>query len=304
MDNFTKSSSTNVINYNYPILLVFDKYYAEYVIVLISSIIKKTNHEQVFFHLITDEVTNFSFQESYLNSKNLKYRLYRVDINKYKNFPQSGHITKGAYYLLNAMELIQENNKFLLYLDIDIYVNDDISKVFSYYDDRYSLNCIASDETNYFGSGFLLINIDRSKDRFTMDNFSKILLNNKEIKWHDQDILNLTFADDSTKNIPYIWDFAVIYYLMYKKSFHKRNIKLANAKSIHFPGTTKPWRFSTILPYAKEWRDIYFEIYKKNPWDTITIKEFTLRIIYFIFPNPKFLLLINKILRGLAERIS
>jgi lipopolysaccharide biosynthesis glycosyltransferase len=304
MNHVYVASDEQSDKYNYPILLVFDGLYSEYALVLIVSIIKKTNYQDIFFQLITDKATDFSFQESYMKSRSIKYKLYRVNIDEYKDFPTSGHITKGAYYLLNALDLIEERNKCLLYMDIDIYVKDDITKVFNFYDDRFSLNCIASDETNYFGSGFILINVDRAKTRFTMDNFREALNNNKNIKWHDQDILNLVFEGDSIKNIPYIWDFPVLQYLMDRKSFHKRQIVIDNAKSIHYPGTTKPWRFSTILPFAKEWRAIYHEIYKRNPWEKITIKEFLLRVLYLVFPNPKFLLQLHKSLRRLICRRS
>ena len=288
--------------YKYPILLVFDGLYAEYALVLIVSIINKTNHQEVFFQLITDEATDFSFQESYMKSRNIKYKLYRVNKYEHNDFPTSGHITKGAYYLLSALDLIEERNNWLLYLDIDIYVKDDITKVFNFHDDRFSLNCISSDETKYFGSGFILINIDRAKKLFTMDNFRKVLKNNKDIKWHDQDILNLVFQDDSIKNIPYIWDFPVQHYIVNRKSFHKRQIVIDNAKSIHYPGTTKPWRYSTILPFAKDWRAIYYEIYQRNPWEKITIKEFILRVLYLVFPNPKFLFQLHKRVRRLIYR--
>jgi lipopolysaccharide biosynthesis glycosyltransferase len=302
MNDLNVESEFKSGRYRYPMLMVFDSLYAEYTLVLIVNIINNSNYKEVFFHLITDGSTDFSFQESYLKSKSIEYKLYRVNIDDYNDFPVSGHITKGAYYLLNALEIIDEKNNSILYLDIDIYVNDDITKVFNFYDDRFSLNCIDSNESSYFGSGFILINIERAKKRFTMDNFREVLKNNKNIKWHDQDILNLVFEDDSIKNIPYIWDFPVQNYLVDKKFFHKRLISLDVAKSIHYPGTTKPWRYSTVLPFAKEWRAIYYELFNRNPWDKITVKELTLRVLYLAFPNPKFLFLLHKSVRGLIKR--
>ena len=303
MNNVDVESEFKSVRFRYPILMVFDSLYAEYSLVLIVNIISNSNYKDVFFHLITDESTDFSFQESYLKFKSIEYKLYRVNIDDYNDFPVSGHITKGAYYLLNALEIIDEKNNSILYLDIDIYVNDDITKVFNYYDDRFSLNCIDSNESSYFGSGFFLINIERAKKRFTMDNFREVLKNNKNIKWHDQDILNLVFEDDSIKNIPYIWDFSVLHYLTDKKSFHKRQISLDVAKSIHYPGTTKPWRYSTVLPFAREWREIYYKIYNRKPWSKITPKELLLRILYTLFPNSTILFRIHGHLRKFKRKL-
>jgi len=293
----------NNFNYKYPILLVFDRFYSEYTLVLIANIIERTNYQNIFFHLITDEETDFSFQESFLKSNSIKHKLYRVNSHDYNAFPTSAHITKGAYYLLNALELIEEKNKTLLYLDIDIFVIDDITEVFSYYDDRFSLNCLMSSDSNYFGSGFLLINLEKAKQLYTMNNFKNVLNKNPNINRHDQDLLNIVFNRDFVKNIPSIWNLHLSGYLVNKKFFHRSNIFLADAKSVHYPGTNKPWRFSSILPFATEWREIYFKIYNRNPWSKITPNEFMLRILYTLFPNPRILYRIHGHLRKFKRKL-
>lgn len=287
----------------YPILIVFDGVYSEYSIVLIYNIyIKSTNKENLFFHIITDHETDFGFQEKYLVSNEIHYSLYRLNVEEFSDFPTSGHITKGAYYLLYAMNIIDELGDFILYLDIDIYLNDDISKVFQYANHAYALNCINSSPGNYFGSGFFLINRSKARERFNIDVFRNVLLSNQAIKWHDQDLLNIVFKDDSIKIIPYEWDFAVQHYLVSSESFHKDGIYLSDAKSIHYPGTTKPWRYSTILPFAREWRELYFDIYGRNPWTRVSFKEFILRILYILFPNPSMLFEVHGFLRKLFLR--
>jgi lipopolysaccharide biosynthesis glycosyltransferase len=261
---------------------VFDKIYSNYSVVLIQSILKNSKSKNFIFHLVTDFETDYLFQESFLKKNNIRFNLYRLDSETLKEYPTSGHITTGAYYLLNAMEIIIEKEPVLLYMDLDIFVKDDITEVFELFDDRYSLNCIYNNSDKYFSSGFILINNIKSREMFTSINFYNAFLHNRDILWHDQDLLNIVFKDDYIKNIPIIWDFPVAYYLADKENFLKRGITLMNAKSIHFPGTKKPWRFSTFLPYVKEWQKTYFEIYGKVPYEKVSFKEITLRIIYFI----------------------
>jgi lipopolysaccharide biosynthesis glycosyltransferase len=177
-------------------------------------------------------------------------------------------------------------------------VNDDITKVFEYANKFYALNCINSGPGNYFGGGFFLINLTKAKNKFNLNMVRSVYDSNPEIKWMDQDLLNIIFKDDSIKNIPYVWDFPVQNYLLNKRSFHNNNLRLRDAKSIHFPGTTKPWRFSTILPFAREWRKVYLKIYKSSPWSKITIKEFLLRFLYLIFWNPSTIFKISKKLKN------
>jgi lipopolysaccharide biosynthesis glycosyltransferase len=275
--------SSSVIRDHYPILLVFDKIYSEYSIVLIKSILKNSKSNNFVFHLVTDFETNFLFQESFLIENNIRFNLYRLNIESLREYPTSGHITTGAYYLLHAMEIIDEKEEVLLYMDLDIFVKDDIAEVFELFDARFSLNCIYNNSDKYFSSGFILINNIKSKEIFTSINFYNAFLQNKDILWHDQDLLNIVFKDDFIKNIPIIWDFPVAYYISDKDNFHNLGITLENAKSIHFPGTKKPWRFSTYLPYVKEWQKTYIEIYKKVPWgENLHFKEISLRVRYFL----------------------
>lgn len=50
----------------YPILMVFDAGYAPYSIVLIKNITNNSiKSEELYFHLITDNETDFSSQEEY-----------------------------------------------------------------------------------------------------------------------------------------------------------------------------------------------------------------------------------------------
>lgn len=277
------------MNSQYPILLVFDSSYAEYSLVLISSIINNSSN-LVFFHLVTDNETDYELQEKFLTDNKVEYMLYRINSSVFDKFPLSGHITKGAYYLLYSLEIIEKgNSKVILYLDIDILVKEDITKVFDLFDSRFSLNCINSSDDDYFGSGFLLINTEKALEKFKLSSFIDALNTNPNITWHDQDLLNIVFKDDSVKNIPYDWDFPIQHYVVDKIKFQEKGQNLLSAKSIHFLGTTKPWRYSTILPFAKEWQTLFFDIYGKKPWIKVTLKEFILKILYIVFPNPKIL---------------
>ena len=114
------------------------------------------------------------------------------------------------------------------------------------------------------------------------------------------------FAGDNELLVHYFKDFNRIG-LEYNQSAHL--IKFVSGREsikvnlIHFMGTTKPWRYSTILPFAREWREIYYKIYNTKPWSKITPQEFMLRILYILFPNPAILFRINGHLRKFKRKL-
>jgi lipopolysaccharide biosynthesis glycosyltransferase len=262
----------------FPIVLVFDDNLKKQALVLIINIYNNSGRSnELLFYLITDNKTDFSFENEYLIKESIDFKLIRIDerllVANFVNHVT--HISVATYYKLLALDIISRQHDYLLIHDIDIYNNADIRSVFKFKSDEKSLSVVDRGEDDYFGAGFFIINTNRARNKFTIDNFVRAYHDNKDyIKWNEQDLLNIVFKDDYSMCIPYLWDFPVQSYLINQKSFHNRGLFLTDAKSIHYPGTTKPWRHSTVLPFARKWREVYFEIYRKKAWDRITIKDF------------------------------
>ena len=275
----------------YNVLLVFDSSYSKYSIVLITNILENSSNKNFHFFLITDTETDYSFEEMLLEQNNVSFNLIRVNTNDFEIFHTSGYITKGAYYLLAAIDLIPANIDRLLYLDLDIYVVGDLTEIYKYFSYSHSLTTI-NNYKNYFGAGLLLINTKLAKNKFTMNNFKTIYevnyqSNIKTSFMYDQELLNFVFKNDYSATIPYTWDFTPLRYKLNKAFWNKNGLYLKDVKSVHYPGTTKPWRYSTTLPFVKDWQKVYFRIYNELPWKKITFRERLLKIVFIIFPNPR-----------------
>jgi lipopolysaccharide biosynthesis glycosyltransferase len=292
----------------YPIVLVFDNNLKEQALVLIINIYNNSgNSNELLFYLITNYETDFSFENEYLLKESICFNLIRID---YKILADTfsnhiPHISLATYYKLIALDLISIQHEYLLIHDIDVYNIANIQSVFKFKSDQKSLSVVDSGKEDYFGAGFFIINTKIAKSKYNLNNFKNVYIDNEDkIKWNEQDLLNIVFKDDYSMCIPYLWDFPVQYYLTNKKEFHNKGLFLSDAKSIHYPGTSKPWRFSTILPFAKEWRQLYFKIYKKPPWQRISIKELFLRLLYILFPNPSILYRFQNYVKRLSKKSS
>lgn len=279
------------IENDYNVLLVFDSNYSRFSMVLITNILDNSSKKNYHFFLITDTETDYSFEEMLLRENNVSFTIIRVNISDFEIFHTSGYITKGAYYLLSALDLIPASIDKLLYLDLDIYVVGDLAEIYKYFSSRHSLTTI-NNYKDYFGSGLLLINTNLAKKKFTISNFKNVYEKHYQSKiktsfQHDQELLNFVFKNDYSATIPYIWDFTLLRYMLNKAKWHKEGLYLEDVKSVHYPGTTKPWRYSTTLPYVKEWQQVYLKIYNELPWGNVTCRERFLKAVFIIFPNPR-----------------
>lgn len=290
----------------FPIVVVFDRSFNEYMLTLVKNLYDNSLHKsKLMFYLITESENELNYERQYLKSLSLDHEIIQVDLNLIKSRFKSHvpHISLATYYKLLILDLIDSQDEYLLVMDVDIYNIEDVVNVFEYKSKDYSITSVDSlSEDDYFGAGFYIINVKLAKKKYNLEHFYTTYLQNIEkIKWNEQDLLNYVFVNDSIKKIPYVWDFPVQSYITNKTGFHDKGLHLIDAKSIHYPGTSKPWRYSTILPFVKEWRQIHLDIYGKNPWDRVTTKELILRLLFVVFPNPSVLFsfhrYLNKILR-------
>lgn len=291
----------------YPIVIVFDRAFNEYMLTLVYNLYNNSHKKsKLMFYLVTENDNEMKYERLYLMSLSLDFEIIQVDANlinsRFKSFVP--HISSATYYKLLILDVIDSQDEFLLVMDVDIYNIEDIVNVFEYRSEDYSISSVKNPSNNkYFGAGFFIINVKLAKTKYNLNNFYKTYLENIEnIKWDEQDLLNLVFSDDSIQNIPYSWDFPVQSYIINKKGYHDKGYYLNLLKSIHYPGTSKPWRYSTVLPFVKEWRDMYFKIYGRKAWDKITSKELLLRILYTIFPNPSILFKIQRTIKSIQNR--
>jgi lipopolysaccharide biosynthesis glycosyltransferase len=259
----------------YDIALGFDNQ-QNYALALIKNIINKSDTKELFFHIFVDLKTDFEWHEDWLLHFGVNYKIYRMtssDIKNSKTNSKVNRLTNATLYRIFMAEKIDESVEYFSYLDTDLYINFDIRELFIYTKNRTTLVANSS-EQSIFNSGVLLINRKQYLENLDLD----LLNTDKPID--DQLFLFANFRE-STSQFPTLYNFPIEYYVTNKKRYNMMDIYLKDAKVIHFMGSLKPWRFSTKLPYTREWRENYITVFNEKPWlKEITLKELILWLAY------------------------
>jgi lipopolysaccharide biosynthesis glycosyltransferase len=237
-----------------------------------------------------------------------------IDDKQLKSLPVKSFISTASYYRLMLSELLPSNIDKVLYLDCDIIVNGDLSKLLDLHfsqqietSDEYISNNNLSDSLSdndyylyavdqeynkerfsrlhkakftgekYFNSGVLYINLKKWRD----NNITEKLLENatkyiRILEFQDQDVLNITFEK--------FWGELSYEYNAWKqknKSIAKTGLSFDEIKIIHFIGPIKPWNIQCKHPYKK----VYRKYFKRTPYKFQYVDLSILNILKRIIPN-------------------
>jgi lipopolysaccharide biosynthesis glycosyltransferase len=284
---------------NFNILIQFDEQYRQS-LVLIKNIMINSDISKVMFHIFHAANTNLDFQINWLFENRIKFKMYQIDpidVNLLKlDKSKYPHITDATFYKLLISEKIDHDVHSILYLDLDIYIIGDVLEIFKELDSISPI--IVAKEKFGFNAGVILYNLDLYRTYLTFNEI-KNLMNNLKFP-SDNEFLEYVFKQNHKKISP-IWNFKVQSVLMEGLSRNLFKQKLDEARIIHFVGTTKPWRYSTNLPYSNEWRELYLSIYGSYPWESVTVKELLIKGLYKIFPNPKLIIKFNIFIKSLIK---
>lgn len=211
-------------NNSIPVVLACDNNYAKYAGAVIESVLKNNHSQSQYeFFIVSNSISDEN--KSKLNKLKQIYKtinsLTFIDGDKYINqykLNERSYINKTTFLRLGILDFMR-NYKKAIYLDCDIIVNDDLSKLFSvdikdkslaaaldtghqsFYSDQKSIqnkNCEKigiKNKWNYFNAGILLMNIEKMRQKTTYNQLIKMCVENKYF-WQDQDCLNVVFEDD------------------------------------------------------------------------------------------------------------
>lgn len=179
--------------------------------------------------------------------------------------------SEAASYRLLLPELLPEYDK-VAYIDCDVIVRNDIAKLYNETNlDGYLLAAVAEaaiekqaerwdalgcDASNYFNSGFLLMNLKQMREEGTS---AKMLeaLHAEYLEFPDQDVLNIVCLG-RTLLLPPIYNSIRTFFIpQYKPDFLKRYTEkdwkeVQDHGTIHYTGG-KPWRMFSIR-FNNWWR--------------------------------------------------
>ena len=280
------------------ILLAADNKYLKYMENLIFSIKSNLDDENIKIYFVNQNV-----DKEKLNRKKRKLeRKYDIEFNiinvsqeMFSNLPINEHFSVEMYFRMIAQFILPENLDRILWIDIDIVCLENI-KQFYYqdFDNKSMIVCADSmygeqmlvehkenlgikPDTKYFNSGVLILNLDKMRKKYTMEEIMETSIKYKDkLKYPDQDILNILYEGD----VKYTGK-RYNYQLIFRDDIEKGDEgKIA---LLHYTSAEKPWRFKAINKASK-----YYWIYEKKrghylKWIAIYTTNYFYRLIKKIY---------------------
>lgn len=264
---------------NIPIVLSSNDFYVPYLSTTIASIIHNSNPNFNYDILImTKDILSHNrikIQNMVKQYANVSIRF--IDINpyedKFKHLVTYGHFSIETWFRLLMPEILPKYNK-VLYLDADLVVCSDISKLYNtdildfalaacqdadtaglyggflpnkkdYIDNTLRLK----DPYNYFQAGVILFNLKYFREKISTKNMIQLA---SARKWEllDQDVLNIVAENkikfiDMSWNVMFDWgrirrDKIISYAPKQLQDKYEEARKMP--KIIHYAGPDKPWQ--------------------------------------------------------------
>ncbi|MGG3888368.1 glycosyltransferase family 8 protein [Metabacillus fastidiosus] len=244
--------------------------YAKPLGVMLNSLLENLeNKDNVNIFIIESNISNNNKLklEKIGERFNIQVKFIAIDDNLFNSFKRKfKRITKEAYYRIMIPELLSNHITKALYLDCDMIVRKDISKLWNINIDNYFLAAVEDlgilkksikrlslpQGSSYFNSGLLLINLQKWRENNISTKVIQFIKNNHEIiKFMDQDPLNSILYDKWLK-LEYEWNYT---------TGHQKKIKIDDSAIIHFTGNKKPW--NSEHPYKQE----YLKYLSSSAWE-------------------------------------
>ena len=243
-----------------PLIFATDDGYVPFLSVALKSIIENANKDYFYpVYILTSGLSSENISKL-KELENENFSIESVDVTKNLNELKSSlhlrdYYSKAIYYRIFIPTLFRQYEK-AIYLDCDIVVTDDISKM--YFVDlkdnllgaiteevmtnvdvfgRYSEEALGVERNNYFNSGVLLMNLELMRKEKIEEQFFALLEKFKFIVAPDQDYLNVVCKD----RVTYLdkgWNRTPIN----DKTFNDNNLHL-----IHYKMAWKPWHYDDVL---------------------------------------------------------
>ena len=204
----------------------------------------------------------------------------------------SGHISKAAYFRLMIAELLPQEVKKVIYLDVDLLVYKDIINLWNYdlanrpiaavtdYGIMASARlCRQKNEViglqggMYFNSGVLILDLVQWREKKYGTSIID-LVRKQKFPHHDQDALNKIFMDTWTM-LPLAWNVIPPVFNLFAKILLRkqlRNYAIAAKKDpaiFHFAGRYKPWEFVK----TKGFNDKYYEYLSLSEFSNVYMPQ-------------------------------
>jgi len=305
------------------VVINIDKGYVNQATVTLTSICENLNSNfqavfHVFCHDFIEKPLLFKkLEEKYgcvvncIDAKQYSYYFKDFSFKNSMNF----WITPATFDRLLMFKYLPDDVEKAIYVDCDIAVDGDLSKVYTKMEDDkliaavvdiyfcknikrfYKNYCDFEEFSNwikeplvyaYFCSGFYVANIKKIKEMGIFEELMNVIKIHNNFKLMDQDALNAIFSQkyhDYMKYLPLEYNvFADINPRHYKKDnkFFYSKSEIVNAYKkpiiIHYAGFAKPWKNYLVFGFADKW----WKYYHLSPVKLEKIPHFKWRIFHLL----------------------
>ncbi|WP_231687957.1 glycosyltransferase family 8 protein [Bacillus sp. FJAT-27251] len=242
--------------------------YAQHLAVTLTSLLKnKKKDTRVHIYILYGDLTDISIKKLKRTIKKFRAAVtfLKVDVHMVEEFALStgaqNYISKEAYYRIMIPDLLGEDIPKALYLDCDMIVRTDLSKLWKTNIDTYDLAAVDESrvipvqdresriyrlslpsESYYFNSGLLLMNLKRWREqKISSEVIQFIKANPDKLALLDQDALNAVLYNRWLR-LEDKWNYT---------TSHCAVLPLEKAAVLHFTGPDKPWNSKS--PFKKEY---------------------------------------------------
>lgn len=261
------------------ICIASDDNYAEHMQIAIFSIIynlnKNYNCNVYILNWWISDKKNRKIKDMEKIFSNLKINFVLMDWEKYSKLPILHHLTKEMYYRIEIPNLFKNIEK-MVYLDCDVIINQDLSKILDYNiedyaiwapNDFWSYNAYKNilnipSNCKYFNSWVLLMNLDYwRKNDISKSIFDYVNDNSKWLVTWDQDAINAVCYDKRLV-LPLKYNATALAFQPINWNFPKKEYHDAkyNPVVIHY-ACAKPWNKWCFHPKRK-----LYHKYRKLAW--------------------------------------
>lgn len=268
------------------LVLASDNNYAQHVAVVVASILCNTK-EKVNVHLLSDGISKERLDLIRDTVKELGSTLSVYDMASndcFDNLFTSGHISKATYFRLDIANILPNNVKKIIYMDVDLLVLQDIVKLWKVDMQGKPLaavpdygimaskrlmkqkNEVISLPTGslYFNAGVVIMDLEQWR---AYDYAKQVieLAAAGNLPHHDQDALNKVFMGN-WQALPLKWNVIPPVFNLFTKvlingNLRKNAIAARKDKAIlHYAGRYKPWEFEL----HKGFNDAYYLYLQKT----------------------------------------
>ena len=247
------------------IVCVTDQNYLPHFAALLNSIACNKGKEEIRIHAILDNVESQQSQQIVNAFPTLSFSLYPISDHKVLSLPPLLQISRATYLRLIVDELLADDIKKIITLDIDIITTSSLVALWRYALDGRMIGAVTDPGVNalafsrkhglpdlggYFNAGVMLIDLDAARRARLFPRSIKALFQScNSFEYADQDALNYVVQGDWAE-LDITWNFQRKFFYEEYRDHLKYHSAHQSPAIIHFTETVKPWQANEWHPYA------------------------------------------------------